>query len=172
MGRRLLVTAALVAAAAQPAQASTDLAQMKALLEQLATRVHALEARNSELEKALETERLSEREPEIATRLKALEARTQAMDAPVKRMDALEGIQVEGSITAVGQATGAGGTASGRRERRTNYRGDVEVTLPGGTWGDMTAPPSPTCVLGRALALACDPPIPARPTPWGSRSAG
>lgn len=103
MGRRLLVTAALVAAAAQPAQASTDLAQMKALLEQLATRVQALEARNSELEKALETERLSEREPEIATRLKALEARTQAMDAPVKRMDALEGIQVEGSITAVGQ---------------------------------------------------------------------
>jgi hypothetical protein len=157
MGRRLLVTAALVAAAAQPAQASTDLAQMKALLEQLATRVQALEARNSELEKALETERLSEREPEIATRLKALEARTQAMDAPVKRMDALEGIQVEGSITAVGQATGAGGTASGQRERRTNYRGDVEVTLPGGTWGDMTGTAFAHVRLGQGAGIGLRP---------------
>lgn len=143
MGRRLLTTLALAACAAQPAWAHPDLAQMQALLEQLAARVQALEARNGELEKALESERLSEREPELATRLKALEARSQAMEAPVQRMRALDGIQVEGSLIGVGQSAGAGATASGQRETRLNYRGDVQVTLPAGEWGDVT---------GKALA--------------------
>lgn len=137
MGQRMLAVAALCAAVALPAQAA-DLARMQALMEQLAARVEVLEKRNAELENALTTERLSEREPEIATRLKALEARTQAMDAPVKRMEALDGIKVEGSITGVVQSTGAGATATGQRETRANYRGDVEVTLPGGEWGDVT----------------------------------
>ena len=137
MGQRMLAVAAVCAAVALPAQAA-DLAQMQALMEQLAARVEVLEKRNAELENALTTERLSEREPEIATRLKALEARTQAMDAPVKRMEALDGIKVEGSITGVAQSADAGATASGQRETRANYRGDVEVTLPGGEWGDIT----------------------------------
>lgn len=137
MGQRLLAAVAVCAAAAAalPAQAN-DLAQMQSLMAQLAARVEALEKRNAELENALTTERLSEREPEIATRLKALEARTQAMDAPVKRMEALDGITVEGSITGVAQSVGAGATAAGQRETRANYRGDVEVTLPAGEWGD------------------------------------
>jgi len=99
MGQRMLAAVAVCAAAAAalPARAN-DLAQMQALMAQLAARVEALEKRNGELENALATERLSEREPEIATRLKALEARTQAMDAPVKRMEALDGIKVEGSV--------------------------------------------------------------------------
>lgn len=139
MGRRLLVTAALVAAAAQPAQAAdSELQQMKALIEQLAARVGQLEKRNADLENALDTERLSEREPEIATRVKALEARTQNMAAPVKRMEALEGLKVEGSLAAVGQSVNAGGSADGRSQRRINYRGDVLVTVPGGKWGDIT----------------------------------
>lgn len=125
-------------AAGTPAGASTELAQVKALLEQLSARVHTLEKRNNELEKALDTERLSEKEPELATRLKAVEARTQQMDAPVKRMQALEGIEVHGSVAAVVQGAGQRATASGRSEQRANYRGDIDVTLPAGEWGNIT----------------------------------
>ncbi len=114
MGQRMLAAVAVCAVVALPAQAA-DLARMQALMEQLAARVEVLEKRNAELENALTTERLSEREPEIVTRLKALEARTQAMDAPIKRMEALDGIQVEGSVTGVVQSVGSGASASGVR---------------------------------------------------------
>lgn len=150
MACRLIAAAALAAiTATSPAQAQnktaasaasgvSELAQVKALLEQLSARVQTLEKRNNELEKALDTERLSEQEPELITRLKAVETRTQQMDGPVKRMEALEGIEVHGALTAVTQRTGAGATASGESEQRINYRGDIDVTLPAGKWGDIT----------------------------------
>lgn len=149
MARRLITAAAAATlsavAAVSPAQAQTraeasssELSQVKALLEQLSARVQVLEKRNSELESALETERLSDKEPELVTRLKAVEARTQQMDGPVKRMEALEGIEVHGGLITVLQGAGAGATASGQSEQRANYRGDIDITLPAGEWGDIT----------------------------------
>jgi high affinity Mn2+ porin len=173
MGPRLLAAMAVCAAsaAALPAQAN-DLAQMQALMAKLAERVEALEKRNAELENALTTERLSEREPEVATRLKALEARTQAMDAPVKRMEALDGIQVEGSVTGVVQSAGAHGTASGQREGRANYRGDVAVTLPAGEWGDMKGTAFAHVRFGQGSGLSLRPTYTSTPNSVGFEVSG
>jgi high affinity Mn2+ porin len=54
------------------------LAQIKALVE----RVERLEAQNTQLRSALESDRISENEPELVTRLKAVEAQQQALQTP------------------------------------------------------------------------------------------
>jgi hypothetical protein len=134
--RRKLIAAMLAAGLATPAMAN-DIAAMLAEMKRLATRIEALEQQNKELEKALTTERLSEKEPELVTRLKAAESQTLAMQGPLKKLnDALGDIKVTGSLTGVMQRVGAGDTASGTEESRANYRGDVTVTLPGGKLGD------------------------------------
>jgi len=104
-------------------------------LKQLAERVDALEKRNAELEKALQTDHLSDKEPELATRLKATESDVQAIKPQARRIEALEGISVGASVTAAVQHAGARATASGSGETRSNYRGDVTLTLPGGSLG-------------------------------------
>jgi hypothetical protein len=134
--RRNLIAALLAAGFAMPAVAN-DLATVLAEMKRLATRIEALEQQNKELEKALASERLSEKEPELATRLKATESQTLAMQGPFKKLsEALEGIEVGGSLTSVMQRVGARDTASGADETRASYRGDLTVTLPGGEMGD------------------------------------
>ncbi|MDP1633932.1 MAG: carbohydrate porin, partial [Gallionellaceae bacterium] len=114
---------------------------MKALLaevQRLADRVETLEKNNKELEKSLSTERLSEKEPELATRLKAVEFQTLSMQKQARQIEALEGISVGASLTGVVQRANRGGVAGGSsRQSRANYRGDVSVTLPGGSMGDI-----------------------------------
>ena len=108
------------------------LAQIKALVE----RVERLEAQNTQLRSALESDRISENEPELVTRLKAVEAQHQALQTPAKKLEAFDGNSVEGSLTGAVQQAGRGALAdpaSGRS--RSNYRGDVAVTLPGGDFG-------------------------------------
>lgn len=134
--RRQLMAALVAAGFAMPAVAD-DMATVLAEMRRLADRVEALEKHNRELEKALATDRLSENEPELATRLKATEAQALAMQKPVKALDqALGEIKVGASLTGVMQKTGSRGTASGTDETRASYRGDVNVTLPGGKMGD------------------------------------
>jgi hypothetical protein len=59
------------------------------------------------------------------------------MQGPFKKLsEALEGIEVGGSLTGVMQGVGARHTASGTDETRASYRGDLTVTLPGGEMGD------------------------------------
>lgn len=133
--RRKLIAALVAAGFALPAMAADD--AVLAELKRLWARIEALEKHNQELEKALATERLSEREPELVTRLKAAESQTLAMQAPLKKLnDALGDIKVTGSLTGVMQKVGAGDTARGAEESRASYRGDVTVTLPGGKMGD------------------------------------
>ena len=60
--RRKLIAALLAAGLAMPAMAN-DLTTVLAEMKRLATRIEALEQQNKELEKALATERLSEKEP-------------------------------------------------------------------------------------------------------------
>lgn len=141
--------------------AAADEAALQAEMRKLAERVERLEQRNRELEKKLEvretaeprlkaleeaqaqttkalaSERLSEREPELVTRLKAVEFETLEMKKQARQIEALEGISVGASLTGVVQQVGAHGAADGERQERANYRGDVSVALPGGEMGDI-----------------------------------
>lgn len=128
---------ATVLASMAPAVASAteDMAALKAEFKRLAERIETLERHNRETAKALATERLSEREPEIVTRLKAVEFQTLSMQKQARQIESLEGITVGASVTSVAQKVAAG-TASAIDETRANYRGDVSVTLPGGEMGN------------------------------------
>ena len=132
----IALAAALVAG---PAAASDDMKAVLAEMKRLADRVEALEKQNKELEKSLASERLSEKEPEIVTRLKAVEFQTLSMQKQARQIEALEGISVGASLTAVGQRASRDGLPAGAasRQSRANYRGDVSVTLPGGEMGDI-----------------------------------
>ncbi len=130
---------ALVAAlVAGPAGASDDMQTLIAEVRRLADRVETLEKNNKELEQSLATERLSEKDPELATRLKAVEFQTLSMQKQARQIEALEGISVGASLTGVAQRVNREGTAGGAsRQSRANYRGDISVTLPGGSMGDI-----------------------------------
>ena len=97
--------------------------------------MHALEEAQARTEQSLATDRLSETEPELVTRLKALEAQTSSMQKQARQIEALEGITVAGSLTTMAQHVGAGGSDTGAPQSRLGYRGDLSVTLPGGTFG-------------------------------------
>lgn len=99
-------------------------------------RLKALEQAQQQTDKALATERLSEKEPELVTRLKAVEFQTLEMQKQARQIEALEGVTVGAGITAVVQQIDGRGSAGGLRESRANYRGDVAVTLPGGSLGN------------------------------------
>lgn len=122
---------------AQGAAAADD--DLREQLKKLNERVERLEKRNHELEQALQSDRLSEKEPEIATRLKAVEFQTLSMQKQARQIEALEGITVSASLTGVLQSASSAATESGTRESRTNYRGDIAVALPGGEMGDTEA---------------------------------
>lgn len=134
--RTKLMAALLAAGFAAPAFASD--AAVLAELKRLTERIEALEKQNKELEKSLATERLSEQEPELVTRLKAVEFQTLSMQKQARQIEALEGIAVGASLTSVVQKVGAGHTATGDKETRANYRGDISVSLPGGEIGNST----------------------------------
>ena len=118
-------------------QAATDSDALMAQVKALADRVERLEVQNAQLRTALESDRLSENEPELATRLKALEAQQDALKGPASKLaEAFDGISVEGSLTGMVQQaprSALNDPAAGRS--RANYRGDVAVTLPGGDFG-------------------------------------
>ena len=133
--RRKLIAALLAAGLTTPVMAN-DMAAVLTEMKRLSARIEMLEKQNKDMEKALATERLSEKEPEIATRLKAVEFQTLSMQKQARQIEALEGITVGASLTGVLQKVGAGDTASGTAEPRANYRGDISVTLPGGEMGD------------------------------------
>lgn len=134
----LVVVLALAGFALNAAAAGDD-AELREQLRKLNERVERLEKRNQELEQALQSDRLSEKEPEIATRLKAVEFQTLSMQKQARQVEALEGITVSASLTGVLQSANAASTVSGTRESRTNYRGDIAVALPGGEMGDAEA---------------------------------
>ena len=134
---RTLIAALVSAALTTPAVASdNEMTALKAEFKRLAERIETLERQNQDLEKALASDRVSEREPELATRLKTIETRTQALKEQSKPIEALQGIELGGSLTGVVQKVGSRDTASGAGESRANYRGDIAVTLPGGEIGD------------------------------------
>jgi hypothetical protein len=128
-----LTLAAHALVIAGPALAADDTQALRAELKRLSERLEVLEKHNQEMEKALASDRVSEKEPAMATRVKELESQTLAWQKQARR---IEGIDIRASLTSVVQTASASATASGERERRANYRGDISVTLPGGEMGD------------------------------------
>ncbi|AYH45439.1 carbohydrate porin [Azoarcus sp. DN11] len=102
---------------------------------ELAQRVQALEQANHDLSASLESNRISEREPEIAIRLKSIEGRTNSMGAPTKLASALEGIKIEGSAATVAQRINGGARTDGKAESQLSWRGDLGITVPAGKIG-------------------------------------
>lgn len=103
---------------------------------ELLRRIERLEQKNEELEKALEGDRVSEREPELATRLKAIEFQTLSMQKQARTIESLEGVAAGVSFTTVAQHAGGSATTDGSSESQWNYRADVSVSLPGGEIGN------------------------------------
>jgi len=151
------VAAMLAITAPAQAFAADDIAALRAEFKRLAERIETLERQNQEMEKALATERLSEREPEIVTRLKAVEFQTLSMQKQARQIESLEGITVGASLTSVVQRVGAGGTASGSDETRANYRGDVSITLPGGKMGNAEGKIFAHLRLGQGAGIGLHP---------------
>ncbi len=132
-----LVVAATLAGVAAPAQArDVSMADLMQELKRLSTRIEKLEQRNTELEKALANEDVSEKEPELATRLKAVEAQALGMQKPTRTIEALEGVTAGVSFTTVAQAANKGGTTDNTGESQLNYRADVTVEMPTGSIGN------------------------------------
>ena len=157
----VLALAAALCAGTLPltATAATDTDALLVQIKALAERVERLEAQNTQLRSALDSDRISENEPELATRLKAVEVQQQALQAPSSKLiEALEGISVEGSLTGmVQQARRRDLDDPGAGQSRSNYRGDVGVTLPGGKFGDSTGKVFVHARFGQGAGLALRP---------------
>ncbi len=102
----------------------------------LETRVQQLESANARMEEALASDRLSQNEPEIATRLKAVEFQALGMQKQARMVESLEGIAAGVSFTTMAQHANGGAAANGRAESQLSWRGDAQVSLPGGHIGN------------------------------------
>jgi len=143
-----LAAAGLVTLSAAPVAAATGEA---GLMQKLAERLERLEARNAELErevkalkadnekigKGLESERISQYEPELTARLKAVEKDALDMKKSSKVIEALDGLKAGVSLTTVAQRPSGlpRGTADGNSQ--LNYRADATVELPLEPMGDI-----------------------------------
>ena len=137
--RRGLAAPALAA----PADAAT--------LEKILARMEKLEARNAELEKevkslktesdkvaqALDSDRISENEPELTSRLKAVEKDALNMKKSAKKIEELDGLKAGVALTTVAQKPSGlpHGTQDGNSQ--LNYRLDATVELPLKPMGDI-----------------------------------
>jgi high affinity Mn2+ porin len=101
----------------------------------LETRVKQLESANAKLGEALSSDRLSQNEPEMATRLKAVEFQAMGMQKQARMVESLEGITAGVSFVSVAQRANGGGAANGKSESQLSWRGDAQVSLPGGSVG-------------------------------------
>ncbi|MCR4332777.1 MAG: carbohydrate porin [Sulfuricaulis sp.] len=136
MGAQLLQRGALATAIGLALASATPAFAAEPSNTDLLKRIERLEKKNQELEKSLEGERVSEKEPELATRLKAVEFQTLSMQKQARTIESLEGITAGVSFTTVAQHAGGSATTSGGSESQWNYRADVSVSLPGGEIGN------------------------------------
>lgn len=127
-----------------PAKSDTELAQ----------RIKVLEENNARMETALESDRLSEKDPEVVTRLKDIEIRALSMQKQARMIESLEGITAGASLTMVAQSVNKAAVAAGNAGSELNYRGDVSVTLPGGEIGNAEGHIFAQFRLGQGNGLA------------------
>ena len=120
-------------------------------------RLKALEQAHDQTDRALASERLSEREPELVTRLKAVEFQTLEMQKQARQLEALEGVSVSAGLTGVVQRVNAAGAADPTARSRANYRADVAVALPGGSMGDIEGKLFAHLRFGQGTGVALQP---------------
>ncbi|MFZ1909722.1 MAG: carbohydrate porin [Burkholderiales bacterium] len=108
----------------------TEVEQLKQLVKRLEQRVQELERRDAHIDKGLDTDTLSENEPELTARLKALEHQSVSTLKAARTVESLEGIKVGASLTTVAQHPGGHPAGSAANQSELNYRGDVFVGLP------------------------------------------
>lgn len=148
MRTKLMVAALAAAGLVTPAFAAKP---DPALLEKLAARLEKLEVRNAELEKevktlktdnekiakGLDSERISQYEPELTARLKAVEQDTLSMKKSSKVIEALDGLKAGASLTTVAQKPSGfqHGTKDGSGQ--LSYRADATIELPLEPVGDV-----------------------------------
>ncbi len=101
----------------------------------LEARVQQLESASTRMEGAMASDRLSQSEPEIATRLKAVEFQALGMRKQARMVEALEGITAGVSLTTLAQHANGGAAVNGKPESQLSWRGDAQVSLPGGKIG-------------------------------------
>jgi len=116
------------------AQATPATRQVPTALEQ---RVKTLEEQNARIAKGLDSDDVSQYEPELTARLKAVEYQSLDMLKAARTIESLDGITAGISLTTVAQKP-SGGSVSGNNAQNSqlNYRGDVFVTLPLANIGD------------------------------------
>ena len=96
-------------------------------------RVQALETRQEEVARSLESDTISEKEPELTARLKALESQATSAQSAARKVEALAGVSAGLSLTTVAQKPfGVADINS-----QLSYRGDAFVTLPLAKIGDV-----------------------------------
>ncbi|MGB0129491.1 MAG: carbohydrate porin [Rhodocyclaceae bacterium] len=122
------VLAVSIAAAGAPALAQDDNVALRAELKRLAERVETLEKENREMRKQQPPEATPAQTANTAQPAKT--AGVPVPEAVNKLVKAFEGVEFAGSITGVMQKADSSGTASGKRESRHNYRGDLTLSLP------------------------------------------
>jgi len=110
-----------------------ELERKKPIAADTEQRIEKLEQHNAAMEKSLDEPTISETEPQIAARLKAAESEVLSYKKGSKIIDVLGGIKVGAGMTMVGQNL-AGQQLD--KESQLNWRGDVTLTIPGGTIGN------------------------------------
>ncbi|MBS0291102.1 MAG: carbohydrate porin [Proteobacteria bacterium] len=136
---------ALACAAPGAALAADDAttAALLAQIERLTARIEALEQQNKAVDKALDSERISEKEPELVTRLKAVELQSLGMLKSARTVEALDGIQVGFALSTVAQRPSAAVRMPGTDldgkfgNSQLNYRGDAFISVPLDRLGDV-----------------------------------
>ncbi|MDA8255615.1 MAG: carbohydrate porin [Betaproteobacteria bacterium] len=100
-------------------------------------RVQSLEHAQEQLTKGLESDEISQYEPELTSRLKAAEKDVLGTRKAVKKAKGLEGLAVGASLTTVAQRPSGlpQGTVNGNSQ--LNYRADVTAELPLEPVGDV-----------------------------------
>ncbi len=103
----------------------------------LEKRVQSLEQSQAQVTKGLESENVSQYEPELTSRLKAVEVDVLDMKKSAKTVSALEGLTAGVSLTTVAQMPSGlpNGTTNGNSQ--LNYRADVTAELPLEPIGDV-----------------------------------
>lgn len=96
-------------------------------------RVQALEHHQTRISQSLERAAISENVPDLSGRLKAVEAQAQSMQNAARKINGLEGVNAELSLTTVAQKASGGGTQAAQ----LNYRADAFVSLPLVKVGDV-----------------------------------
>lgn len=108
-------------------QRNRELEQRIAAVADAERRLAALEAQRAAVERALDTDELSELEPKLVTRVKAAEHQVADMQKAASVIESLDGFSAGASLSTVGQRLKGGGADTGVM---LNYRADITVTTP------------------------------------------